>query len=48
MPVADALSMAGEVPCAGALVLAESGHTWENERPARAAAAIVTFLTDAR
>lgn len=48
VPVADALSMAGEIPCADALVLAGSGHTWENERPARAAAAITAFLTSAR
>ncbi|MEU0239024.1 alpha/beta hydrolase [Nocardiopsis sp. NPDC006198] len=48
VPVADALSMTGEIPRADALVLAECGHTWENERPARAAAAIVAFLTGAR
>lgn len=47
VPVADALSMAGEIPRADALVLADSGHAWENERPARAAAAIAAFLTDA-
>ncbi|WP_423463675.1 alpha/beta fold hydrolase [Promicromonospora sp. MS192] len=44
VPVTDALSMAGEIPRADVLVLAGSGHAWENERPARAAAAIVAFL----
>lgn len=48
VPVVDALSMAGEVPRADVLVLAGCGHTWENERPARAAAAITCFLADAR
>ncbi|MFD6098945.1 alpha/beta fold hydrolase [Nocardiopsis flavescens] len=48
VPVADALSMAGEIPGADALVLAECGHAWENERSARAAAAIDVFLTGAR
>ncbi|WP_433702041.1 alpha/beta fold hydrolase [Nocardiopsis sp. CA-288880] len=48
VPVADALSMADEIPRADVLVLSGSGHTWENERPARAAAAIVAFLSEVR
>lgn len=45
VPVADALSMAAEIPHADAVVLSGCGHTWENERPARAAAAIAAFLS---
>jgi len=48
VPVVDALSMMSEIPDADALVLAKCGHTWENERPARAASAIVAFLTGTR
>ncbi|MCI0157801.1 alpha/beta hydrolase [Leifsonia shinshuensis] len=45
VPLRDALSLAGELPRADVLVLAGSGHAWENEQPARAAAAIGAFLT---
>jgi 3-oxoadipate enol-lactonase len=45
VPVEDALSMAGEIPRADALVLSGCGHTWESEQPARAAAAITAFLS---
>lgn len=48
VPLVDALALAGEIPHADALVLADSGHAWENERPAHAAAAIGAFLTGAR
>jgi 3-oxoadipate enol-lactonase len=48
VPVADALSMVDEIPRADALLLADCGHAWENERPARAASAIASFLSDPR
>lgn len=48
VPVADALSMVGDIRVADAILLADCGHSWENERPARAAAVITAFLTDAR
>ncbi|MDF2507015.1 MAG: hypothetical protein K0Q52_874 [Microbacterium sp.] len=44
VPVADALSMVGEIRRADALLLAGCGHSWENEHPARAASAITAFL----
>ncbi|MFI5436570.1 alpha/beta fold hydrolase [Rhodococcus baikonurensis] len=48
VPVQDALSMASEIPHADAVVLAGCGHPWENEQPARAAAAIASFLIGIR
>lgn len=44
VPVEDALSMVDELRSADALLLSGCGHAWENERPARAAAAITAFL----
>lgn len=48
VPVDDALSMAREIRRADALLLADCGHAWENEHPARAASAITAFLSDLR
>lgn len=46
VPVDDVLSMVGEIRRADALLLADCGHAWENEHPARAASTITTFLSD--
>lgn len=48
VPQPDALSLASEIRSADLLLLAECGHSWENERPARAAAAIAAFLIGIR
>lgn len=48
VPVDDALSMVDEIRRADALLLADCGHAWENEHPARAASAITAFLSDPR
>lgn len=44
VPLADVLSMAAEMPRADVLLLAGCGHSWENERPRDAAAAIAAFF----
>jgi len=44
VPHSEALSLAAEIRNADLLFLAKCGHSWENEQPARAAAAIASFL----
>ncbi len=44
VPMTDVLAMAEAIPRADVLMLADAGHAWESDQPARAAAAISAFL----
>lgn len=48
VPVEDVLAMVQEIPDAELVMLADTGHAWENEQPTRGAEALRSFLLGTR